>query len=69
MKDADGVILNEGESLSALNDLPAGTPIAVCTKGQWWPYKSIGNGLNNPVGSYSFSKAEHALQAARVSLH
>ncbi|HBP1602243.1 TPA: hypothetical protein L5U90_003346 [Pseudomonas aeruginosa] len=69
MKAVDAVILNEGDSLSALNDLPPGTPVAVCTKGQWWAYKSIGNNLNNPVGSYSFDTAEHALQAARASRH
>ncbi len=67
MSKDDGVIVAEGEDLSAVKHLQQGTPIAVCNNGQWWPYLSMGKGLNNPVGSHSFSTAETALHAARTA--
>jgi hypothetical protein len=61
----NGVVLYENQSVSELQKLEEGTPMAVQFEGRWWAYVSAGSDKVTPVGRSSFDDQEQALQAAR----
>lgn len=60
-----GVVLSEHQSITELQGLPAGIPVAIAAEGRWWPYVCDGHDNMRPEAETSFDTPEEALQAAR----